>query len=96
MDEASTKVISSALTMYDIMERRITLVEKLELNRQPFPDIDVIYLATPTAASVQRIAKDFENKQKPRYGNVHIHFLESVLISFPDNEYKYLVIEINA
>ena len=80
MDEVSTKVISSALTMYDIMERRITLVEKLELNRQPFPDIDVIYLATPTQTSVQKIAKDFENKLKPRYGNVHIYFLESVMI----------------
>lgn len=83
MDETSTKVISSALTMYDIMERRITLVEKLELNRQPFPDIDVIYLATPTQTSVQKIAKDFENKLKPRYGNVHIYFLESVMSFFP-------------
>ena len=78
MDEAATRVISSALTMYDIMERRVTLVEKLEFGRQPFPDIDVIYLATPTMQSVEKISKDFENKLKPRYGNVHIYFFESV------------------
>lgn len=78
MDEVATRVISSALTMYDIMERRVTLVEKLELNRQPFPDVDVIYLALPTSSAVARIVKDFENRDKPRYGNVHIFFLDTV------------------
>lgn len=85
MDEPATKVISSALTMYDIMERRITLVEKLDLNRQPFPAVDVIYLATPTKKSVERISKDFDNKQLPRYGNVHLFFLDSVRYELPRN-----------
>jgi syntaxin-binding protein 1 len=78
MDRVATRVISSALTMYDIMERRVTIVEKLEINRQPFQDMDVIYLASPTADNARRISADFENRQKAKYGHVHIFFLEAV------------------
>lgn len=78
MDEIATRVISSALTMYDIMERRVTLVEQLAKNRQPFPDMDVIYLASPTAESARKICADFESKSKAKYGSVHIFFIETV------------------
>lgn len=81
MDETATRVISSALTMYDIMERRVTLVEQLAKNRQPFPDMDVIYLASPTLESVRKISGDFESRQKAKYGNVHIFFIDTVRLS---------------
>mmetsp|Transcript_25072 Transcript_25072/g.54196 ORF Transcript_25072/g.54196 Transcript_25072/m.54196 type:complete len:616 (-) Transcript_25072:221-2068(-) len=77
MDEKATRVISSALSMYDIMERRVTLVEQLAKNRQPFPDMDVIYLASPTMDSVNKIIGDFESRAKAKYGNVHIFFLDT-------------------
>ncbi|KAJ1390645.1 Sec1-like protein, partial [Ochromonadaceae sp. CCMP2298] len=77
MDEKATRVISSALSMYDIMERRVTLVEQLAKNRQPFPDMDVIYLAIPTLDSVAKIVGDFQSRAKAKYGNVHIFFLDS-------------------
>lgn len=78
MDKVATRVISSALTMYDIMEKRVTLVEQLAINRQPFPEMDVIYLVTPTLESVQKICGDFESRAKAKYGSVHIFFLEAV------------------
>lgn len=78
MDSVATRVISSALTMYDIMERRVTLVEQLAINRQPFPEMDVIYLASPTVENARKISADFENRQKAKYGNVHLFFLNSV------------------
>jgi ribosomal protein L20A (L18A) len=78
MDGESTRVISSALTMYDIMERRVTLVEQLEKNRQPFADMDVIYLATPTVDAARKICGDFESRQKAKYGSVHIFFIDTV------------------
>lgn len=77
MDDISTRVISSALTMYDIMERRVTLVERLQMNRQPFPDMDVLYVAVPTVDAARRISADFE-RGKVKYGNVHLFFLDSV------------------
>lgn len=78
MDPLATRVISSVLTMYDIMENKVTLVEKLHLNRQPFADMDVIYLALPTVEAAQRISKDFESRSKAKYNNVHLFFLENV------------------
>ncbi len=78
MDPLATRVISSVLTMYDIMENKVTLVEKLHLNRQPFSDMDVIYLALPTVEAAQRISKDFESRSKAKYNNVHLFFLENV------------------
>ncbi len=78
MDASATRVISSALTMYDIMERRVTLVEQLAKNRQPFPDMDVIYLASPTQEAARKICADFESKAKAKYGSVHIFFIDAV------------------
>jgi hypothetical protein len=81
LDETATRVISSALTMYDIMEKKITIVEQLKKPRQPFPEMDVIYLVTPSQDSIERITKDFITT-KPKYGNVHIFFLTEVCASF--------------
>lgn len=78
LDQAATRVISSALTMFDIMEKRITLVEQLDKNRQPFKEMDVVYLISATTHSVERILHDFENNKTARYAGVHIYFLDSV------------------
>lgn len=77
LDKMATRVISAALTMFDIMERRVTLVEQLAINRQPFPEMDVIYLVSPTVEAVRKISADFENRQRAKYGNVHLFFIDS-------------------
>lgn len=78
LDDAATRVISSALTMYDIMERRVTLVEQLQRPRQPFKEMEAIYLISPTAASVNFVLSDFENEKKAKYGAVHLFFLDTI------------------
>jgi hypothetical protein len=78
MDHIATRVISSALTMYDIMEKRITLVEQLAINRQPFPEMSVIYLVAPTVEAAKKISGDFETRAKAKYGEVHIFWLDTV------------------
>lgn len=78
MDERATRVISSALTMYDIMEQRITLVEQLSRIRQPFKEMDAIYLVSPTVASAQAIVADFESEKKSKYAAAHLFFLDGV------------------
>ena len=82
MDKVATRVISSALTMYDIMEKRVTLVEQLAINRQPFPEMDVIYLMAPTIESARKVSGDFESRAKAKYGNVHLFFLDTVRVIF--------------
>jgi len=78
LDDVATRVISSALSMFDIMERRVTIVENLNINRQPFPQMEVVYFITPTIASVNRVLKDFEDPKKPRYGAVHLVFTDVI------------------
>lgn len=78
MDRVSTKVMSSACTMFDIMEKRVTIVENLSNKRQPFPEMDVVYFITPTDASIRLMLADFENAKKPMYGNVHVIFTDTI------------------
>jgi len=68
------RVISTAIGMYDIMERKVTIVESLEKKRAPFPDMGAIYMVEPTAASISQIVADFQSK--PLYGKaVFLFFL---------------------
>jgi syntaxin-binding protein 1 len=68
------RVISSAVGMYDIMERKVTLVEALEKKRAPFPDMAAIYLLEPSMTSVRTLISDFSSK--PLYGKaVFLFFL---------------------
>lgn len=62
------RVISAAVGMYDIMERKVTLVESLDKARAPFPDMGAIYLVEPKAESIDKILKDFV-PGKVLYGN---------------------------
>ena len=68
--------------MYDLMECRVSTVENLATARQPLPELEAIYLVSPTAASVEQICKDFENEAKneakPLYNSVHLYFLTRV------------------
>ncbi len=76
MDEQATRIISSALTMYDIMEQRVTIVEQLGLARAPFPEMDVLYFCSPTKEAINKIIDDF--KDNPKYGTVHLFFTDAL------------------
>lgn len=78
MDERATRIISSALSMYDVMENRITLVEPLARNRQPFREMEVLYVASPTEDSVRLIVADFDSDSHAKYSDVHLFFLDKV------------------
>lgn len=76
VDDPAMEVISSAVGMYDIMERRITIVEALEKKRAPFPDKGVLYLMNPTEESIDRLIADYAKGKKVLYGpNVFLFFL---------------------
>ena len=79
MDNDATRVVSSVLTMYEIMERKVTLVENLLMSRQPFRDMDVVYVVSPKVESVRAILKDFESARAAKYNNVHLYFLDTVM-----------------
>eukprot|EP00980_Cylindrotheca_fusiformis_P017848 scaffold5653_cov147-Cylindrotheca_fusiformis.AAC.10 len=79
VDDPSMKVISSAVGMYDIMERQISLVESLDKKRAPFKDMAAIYILSPKSDSVQKLVADYSDKTKLLYGDaVFVYFLGPV------------------
>eukprot|EP01105_Mastigella_eilhardi_P023554 TRINITY_DN5972_c0_g1_i1.p1 TRINITY_DN5972_c0_g1~~TRINITY_DN5972_c0_g1_i1.p1 ORF type:complete len:502 (-),score=178.67 TRINITY_DN5972_c0_g1_i1:529-2004(-) len=72
IDNRTMKVVNACCRMYDIIEDSITVVENIELARQPMPTIEAIYFVTPSPSIVDKIIADF--KAQPQYAAVHIFF----------------------
>ncbi|CAM9213982.1 unnamed protein product [Laminaria digitata] len=78
LDARATRVISSVVGMYDIMEGQVTVVEDLHKARQPFPEMEGVYVVSPTADAVDAIKRDFRSPSEALYRSVHLFFLERV------------------
>lgn len=50
------------------------MVEAINIPRQPLPQVDAIYLLTPTKESIEFLIADYADKKKPQYGDVHLFF----------------------
>ena len=59
--------------MSEITEEGVSLVENLELAREPMAAMEAIYFVSPTFESMQRIAADFANADDPKYDAAHIY-----------------------
>uniref|UniRef100_A0A061S1I1 Syntaxin-binding protein 1 n=2 Tax=Tetraselmis sp. GSL018 TaxID=582737 RepID=A0A061S1I1_9CHLO len=76
LDELTTRVISSACKMSDILDEGVTLVEDLNKRRQPMHDMPGIYFVSPTPKSIKTICNDFQ--ESPLYQSVHVFFSSKV------------------
>ena len=56
------------------------MVETIEKKRQPFPNLEAIYLLTPDADSVAMMIEDFTVKGN-MYAAAHLFFTNSILFS---------------
>lgn len=95
MDEDTTKIVSASVSMFEIMEHKVSLVENLTRGRQPFPEMDAVYFISPTLQCANRVMSDFVSEAraktlplrgdgKPvvpvaRYGDVHLIFSSQVV-----------------
>ncbi|KAH8071777.1 hypothetical protein JL721_4285 [Aureococcus anophagefferens] len=75
LDEQASRVLTPVLGMYDLMEERVTLVESLEKRRQPFPEMDCIYVSAATDRSVRAICADWKGRADAPYAEAHVFFL---------------------
>mmetsp|Transcript_14020 Transcript_14020/g.11997 ORF Transcript_14020/g.11997 Transcript_14020/m.11997 type:complete len:614 (+) Transcript_14020:59-1900(+) len=77
-DSMTTRIVSSCTKMIELLEEGVVAIEKLELQRKPFPKMHVIYFITPTKESIDRLCQDFDKPKEPQYGNVHLFFTNKV------------------
>ncbi|ORX91447.1 Sec1-like protein [Basidiobolus meristosporus CBS 931.73] len=77
-DPYSAHLLSSSCKMFDILEEKVTLLENIEFNRQAFPDLEAVYLLTPTFESVFRLLEDFCTKKGPMYAAAHVYFISGL------------------
>ncbi|KAJ3064016.1 vacuolar sorting protein VPS33/slp1 [Podochytrium sp. JEL0797] len=77
VDGLARKVINSCIKTSDILELNVTIVEKLELRRTPFPEYDAVYLLAPTPESVELLLQDY-TQGRPPYAAAHLFFISAL------------------
>jgi hypothetical protein len=76
VDKESMKILSASCRLFDVMEKGISVVEDVAVNRQPLSKLEAIYFLSPEAESVDALIRDFDPEVKKRlmYAAVHIFF----------------------
>ncbi|KAJ2713600.1 syntaxin binding protein 1 [Coemansia spiralis] len=81
-DRPSLGIISSVLKMHTIMEYSVVGIQLITRSRQPYPDMDAVYILVPTADSVSRALGDFQattasaagGSPQRKYARAHLLF----------------------
>ena len=71
VDDSTLSIISAACRLSDLMQKNITVVEKLEKPRQPFPKMEAVYFIAPVEESAKLF---YEDLQKKKYDAFHVYF----------------------
>eukprot|EP00743_Colponemidia_sp_Colp-15_P009164 GILK01009998.1.p1 GENE.GILK01009998.1~~GILK01009998.1.p1 ORF type:complete len:654 (+),score=153.21 GILK01009998.1:211-2172(+) len=77
VDKWTLRILSAACGMSDIADVGVTVVEKLEIQRQRLPEMEALYFISPEADSVDALVRDFSSAKKPQYRAVHLFFSTS-------------------
>jgi syntaxin-binding protein 1 len=76
MDPTTTKVMSNACRISEILDYGVSLVDDIQKRREPLPALSGIYFLTPTDQFVQRMLEDWDSR--PYYNTAHIFFSSKV------------------
>jgi len=83
VDDASTRIISKAMGMYDLMESRVYLVEQLKKKRAPYRQSAPIYFLSPTLDSVTKLIDDWTpNANTNANGRTEPLYADSIFLYF--------------
>jgi len=78
VDSKTSKILSSCVRVYDVMEAGVLVVQNLEVGREKLPDTSAIYFIEPSASSVKYLVDDFANPARPAYKAAHLFFTNHV------------------
>ena len=78
IDDQTSKILSSFLSLSDLLNTGIFSVENISRIRVPFPKSSAIYMIYPTRENCEKIIYDFRKISKPLYKKINIYFMESI------------------
>lgn len=84
VDDYTTKLLSSYLTMSELLKTGIFSVEPLNIKRQAFPNYQAIYFVSPTKQNLELIVNEFQDLNKPQYKCIHLYFPYRILTTVMD------------
>ncbi|XP_022711544.1 protein ROP-like isoform X2 [Varroa jacobsoni] len=75
VDTLGMRMISACCKMHELAAEGMTIVEDLAKKREPLPDVEAVYLITPTENSIRLLMNDFRLGMH-MYRCAHIFFTE--------------------
>ncbi|XP_071705895.1 SNARE-interacting protein KEULE-like [Rutidosis leptorrhynchoides] len=72
-DNVTVKIISCLCKMSQLTYERVSLVEIINMRRQPFPTMDAVYYIQPTKENVVTLVSDMGGK-RPLYKAAYVYF----------------------
>ncbi|KAJ2124276.1 syntaxin binding protein 1 [Coemansia sp. RSA 720] len=79
-DRPALKIVSSVLQMHSVLEQNVVTIQLITRSRQPYPDMDAVYILVPCADSISRVIDDFRvdsrtgEIQHRQYARAHLFF----------------------
>lgn len=65
VDDEATRSLTQVARMSELTDCGVSLLERMEFERQPFPEMNAVYFIAPTAANVRRLAKTSRTPPSP-------------------------------
>lgn len=82
LDHHTTRILNASISMHEVTENGVTVVEDLMVSRQPLRMFEAIYFINPNEESIDKVLADFENPSAPKYQAFHLFTSSRMLFPY--------------